>query len=118
MKKEESLIEVKENKFQKFLKSIKNYFNKFGKNKNENQIEKDSEEKKKIFYSQMNDMDVLEQLVKGEIDSSSIDPDTLERIKALCKKREMEIREKIRINNEKIAMMNKLILEIREIKNS
>ena len=115
MDKNKSLVEIKEGKFQKFLNSLKKCFSIFGRKENK-KINADEYNTKNI--SVQDDIDILEKLVKGKIKSSSIDYDTQKRIKVLCAKREKQIREKIRINNEKIAMMDKMIFDIREIRNS
>jgi hypothetical protein len=128
MKKEESLIEFKESKFKKFLDSIKGFFcNLFKKNKNipiavENknnvqEIKKEETTSPEVNAAQtMQDMEILGKVVKGEIKSSSLEPEVQERLIQLCRKRRMEIREKIKQTDEKIAKINQLLLEIEEIK--
>ena len=92
MKKEESLIEVKENKFKKFLDSVKSFFgNLFKKNNNIPIEEIKKEETENITKTDSNqtmqDMEILGKVVKGEIKSSSLEPEVQERLIQLCRKR-------------------------------
>lgn len=130
MKKEESLIEIKESKFKSFLDSVKSFFGKlFNKDKkvqntvelsketevkNEDHIQKNNNEE--LSISTLEDMDLLAKVVKGEIKSKELEPEVQERLIKLCRKRRMEVREKIKQADEKIEKINSLLLEIEEIK--
>ena len=128
MKKEESLIEIKENKFMKILNSLKCFVrNLFKKNKNTPIIEteKNIEETKKEEISNLTennptktlqDMELLSKVVKGEIKSSTLELEVQKRLIQLCIKRRMEIKEKIKQTDEKITKMNQLLFEIKEAK--
>ena len=132
MKKEESLIEIKENKFKKFLDSVKSFFsNLLNKNKNvptiqeaqnTNEIKKENMQEETISDKEIDgaqalkDMEILGKVIKGEIKSSSLEPEVEERLIQLCRKRRMEIKEKIKQTDEKIEKINQLLLEIEEIK--
>ena len=127
MKKEESLIEIKENIFIKFLNSLKSFFgNLFKKNKNTSitENEKNIQETKKEEINNLTetnptqtlqDLELLSKVVKGEIESSSLKQEVQQRLINLCRKRRMEIKEKIKQTDEKIVTMNQLLYEIKNM---
>jgi len=119
MKKEKSLIEVKENKFSKFLNSIKKFFYKLtGKENIEEVNQTEKKENQPNNPSPLDDVEILGKVLRGEMKSSDLDEDTKKRLMVLCDKREKEIREKIKKTNERISKIDSLLLEIEEIKNS
>ncbi len=122
MKKEESLIEVKENIFSKFFKSMKSMIYKIFKkdtleSQNREELKKAQEEKaaKELLEK---DMELLGKVVKGEVKASDVEPATKERLILLCKKRRLQVREKINKANETIAKLDKMMAEVDEVDNS
>lgn len=112
MKKEKSLVKVKEGKFTKFLNKIKMFI--FRKNKKD--IVKEKNEKQEVqkesVKSPIDDMETLRKILSNEIQIKDLDNDTKRRLIALCNKRELEIKEKIKETKEKITTAERIMQKL------
>lgn len=108
-----ALIVVKESKIRRIFNFIKNIF---VKNDITNKISVENiEEKHENVLNELDDFQILEKIINGEILLEEIEENTKIRLISMCNNRLNDVKKQVAIKKNKIQEMNNLLGELNKI---
>ena len=108
-----ALIIVKESKIRRIFNFIKNIF---VENDITNKISVENiEEKHESVLNELDDFQILEKIINGEILLEEIDENTKIRLISMCNNRLNDVKKQVAIKKNKIQEMNNLLSELNKI---